>query len=151
MRARLEAQLIDGACVRMPTDLDYTDPYYLLQFWEQQSDGEQDYYSQWTEVVRGASDVLEVVELAKRKAAEEAGKTTFAVYAIAPDECGECKRVDLIRPVGHVPDGPIEVVGTFGWTMHMDPDDPALADLDIPHPSDPREARLLRAETAQGG
>ena len=43
MADRLEAQLFDGACVRMPTELDYTDPYYLLQFWEQRSDGERDY------------------------------------------------------------------------------------------------------------
>lgn len=135
--------LTDGNIMRVSADPEYAEPFYVLRFWEKRSDGEQYYFSQWTEVVRGATDVLQVVELGNRLAAEADGPTTFAVYVIAPDECGGCKKVDLIRLFGDAPDGPIEPESTFGWTMYMDPADARALGVAV---GDPREERLLRAE-----
>lgn len=147
MTDKAEALLFSSDCLRMPSDPESADPYYVLLFWDRRYDGERHYHEQWAELVRGASDVLEVIELAKGRAEEEDGEITFAVYVIAPDECGECKRIDLIRVFGKEPKGPVEVMGTFGWTMYMDVDDPAIAELGLPLPSDPREARVLRAQS----
>lgn len=146
--AKADWMLIDERALRFPDGADYTDPYYVLQFWQRRSDGEQDYFTQWSEVVRGASGVFGVMELAHQRAAEEGGEVTFAVYVVAPDECEECSCVDLVRLYGQAPDGPIEVQETFGWTMYVEPAE--AQELGLPIADDPREARLLRAQMRGG-
>lgn len=140
-------QLIDGQHLRMltgPEHLEFSAPYYVIQFWELRGDDEGDYHSQWSEVVRGASDVLQALDVANQRLAEEPGPVTFALFVIAPDVSGKSEEIELIRLFGDIPNGRIEVQDVFGWAMYLDADAsiedfPGLID-----PADPRETHLVR-------
>ena len=104
------------------------------------------YHAQWTEVIRGADDVHQAIDEANRRAAEENGEVKFALYVPAPGEGETGEPVSLIRLLGEVPRGLIEVQETFGWTMYVDEANAPAEMLTSDGKLDPREAHLLRAQ-----
>lgn len=142
------SMIIDGKFLRTPTDLEYAEPFYVICFWEHCGDDEGDYYSQSSHVVRRASNVLEVIDLAKEELAEEGGHGSFGVFVVVPDASEDSEYVDLIRLYGDIPDGPIRPLDTFGWTMYLDPAEATPEQMrGYCDPTDPREAHLLRVES----
>ncbi|MCQ4622056.1 hypothetical protein [Corynebacterium sp. CCUG 70398] len=137
--------LADGEKVVLPDGLEHSDPLYVVCFWEYSGDGEKDYFIQRTEIVRGATDVLQVIDYARESLAEDELGTTFGVFVIPPDPSGTREHIDLVRLYGEVPEGPFEEPATFGWTMYVAETEASGTVRGIGDPPDPREARLLRA------
>lgn len=135
----------DGEQVLLPDGPEHSDPLYIVCFWEHCGDGERDYYSQRTEIVRGATNVLQVFDFAREMLADDTFGTTFGVFVIPPDPSGTSEHIDLVRLYGEIPEGPFEEPGTFSWTMQVDAAELPETVRRIGDPADPREARLLRA------